>query len=72
MNIIAIAKTRKRMQAGSREISEAQAIAAGNFAMLGGAAALIGIWSLACLVSAVVQSGPVLLARNLLTAVTGI
>ena len=42
-----------------------------TISMMGGASVLIGLWAVACMVSALVSTGPVGLVKGFFSAVTG-
>ena len=47
-------------------------ISKGSIALVGGASAVVGLWAVSCLVSAMVVVGPLGLATGWFSAVTGI
>lgn len=55
----------------AREAQVDMEVAKGTLYAIGGASALIGLWSLACFVGALSISGPIDLARGWISAVTG-
>jgi hypothetical protein len=66
--------TKTKQQAGTRENTQAglDTLSIGSIAVMGGISALIGLWALASLVSAMVSSGPLALAMGWFQAVSGL
>lgn len=72
MNSNATAKTRRKPQVSAQEQAEFEAIM-GTLGTVGAVPALIGLWSVACFVGGLVESGgPVTMAKYFFSAFTGI
>ena len=67
MNAINKTRTQVRENANATDSASRAAIT-----LLGGASALIGLWSVACLVGATISNGPIGLVKAYFSAVTGV
>jgi hypothetical protein len=65
-------KTRQQARSGEQTRTGLDAVSIGGIAVMGSISALIGLWALACLVSAMIGSGGLLaLTRGWFQAVSG-
>jgi hypothetical protein len=65
----AINKTKTQVKEKVQALDVASKV---TVALFGGAAALIGLWAVACFAGAVLSSGPLAVIKGYFTAVTGL
>lgn len=71
MTHASLAKSRNKTRSVTREITDTK-ISAGSLAVFGTISTMVGLWSVACFVGALLATGgPISLARAWISAVTG-